>query len=382
MPVFPPSTSPQAASCAAAAGLIGLAQRLAWQLACQLAQRLRLGWPGVFNVCLLATLIGFTSVARSQPGAAPAARPAVGASTDTLERGAPGGDDAIWPRRAPSLVLHLSQAGFRANLDLRAKTGRDDAIETPVSLPDTWTARGLPAEGQGTYRLQFVLPEQPSDMWALRLDWLAPAHEIRLNGELLSGQLNGDDALPVAVSRGRPAWVAVPPQLLLRGHNELLIHVHHTGRGGLSAVWLGPERALRDSSPPAGPWGDALPLLLNGAGVGLSAFMLLAWRRQLDVHGRGFAALWLLLSLLMVTRASRDAVTPSALTDALVYAGEIGSIVLALIGVLMLVPLHAAARHWRAGVLAVGVPLTLAVLPAAALGEIDSLRSVASVSYT
>lgn len=50
----------------------------------------------------------------------------------------------------------------------------EDSAEQIVSLPDTWTQRGLPQRpGTARYSLRFDLGAVPIEMWALRIDRLS-----------------------------------------------------------------------------------------------------------------------------------------------------------------------------------------------------------------
>src|SRR5690606_8040807 len=58
-----------------------------------------------------------------------------------------------------------------------------------VALPDTWAQRGQAPFRRGHYRIDVNLPETPTRAWALRAQRLGALHEVRLNGQLLDGDL-------------------------------------------------------------------------------------------------------------------------------------------------------------------------------------------------
>ncbi len=250
-----------------------------------------------------------------------------------------------------------------------------------VALPDTWGGRGRSPDGSGLYRLHAPIERVPHKAWALRIDRLADLHEIRINGRLLSATWPSDhDAAGIArerpaLSRGTPMLIALPPDLLRSGDNNIEIRVSHSTRGGLSQVLIGPMDALAPGHRHEVLLEQTLPLFLNGGGTALGLFMLLyGWqRRRQDQLTAGFGLLWMLISLrgsaymLFYTRDS------GTWFDGLMYVSQILS---ALLLGLMALALAERPRHaWRRVLLALCVPLMVLGVPATALGWTDLLRT-------
>jgi len=217
----------------------------------------------------------------------------------------------------PSPSLRLAQAEFAP-----AATGP----WTPVALPDTWSRRGRPGPGRGFYRIEFELAARPEGLWALRFERLSTHHELRVNGELVSG------ALPVAVALPRrpiPLLATVPPALLRAGRNRIEIEVDNGVRAGLSAIEIGPAAAVEHDFLTGYHLDVTLPQMLNVASGGVCLLMLfLWWRRRAEVAVGSFAVLGLLTSARNVAYYRVDTAWPVALVDFLYFAAQVASVVL------------------------------------------------------
>ncbi len=197
-------------------------------------------------------------------------------------------------------LLLLTYCVMSPALELRqaSLTLPGQSTETPIALPDT---RALPPldgarSHSAIYRLQFDLPSQPTELWALRIDRLASVHQLFLNGRLIQEQGTGIDEHTRL--RSLPAYMTIAPSLLQPGVNELRLELGFGTRGGLSTVQIGPDDDLlpawtRDR------WLDtALPQGLNMAGAALGCAMLGLWWRRRQERATGlFGLLWLIASL-------------------------------------------------------------------------------------
>ena len=279
---------------------------------------------------------------------------------------------------ALSLLLLLAfLSGPAAALDLHEaqvlRPGRSDW--QALSLPDT-VARDsahLQDSSAASYRLTFELDRRPDALWALRIDRLASAHRIFLNGQLLHEQ--GEDATGRVRLRLLPAYLSIAPALLQPGRNELRLALQFGTRAGLSAVQIGPDDALLPAYQRA-RWLDTnLPQTLNIVGAALAAIMLLLWwRRRQEVAMGWFGALWLIGSL-----RNHDyfvAVSPlsAALSDWLYFSAQASTV-----GLLGLFAIALSARPWprlRLAYLFCLIGLPLLGLAASTLGAIAPLRLV------
>ena len=260
--------------------------------------------------------------------------------------------------------LALTQAQF---------SPRPGGPEQAVELPDTWAQRGLPNRGAGIYRIVFELPVVSQQVWALRIDRLADQHEIRLNGALLSGRIDPEAGKP-PLSRATPTWIPVAPQMLRSGRNELQISVRYSTRAGLSPVWIGPAGPLWDDSLLEQRLEFLLPVMLNCGGSALGLFMvLLWWRRRSEVLVGTFGLVWLLISLRSTAYFTIYSAQQGIVFDAFMYISQILSALL--LGMASLILADRGRHWWRRLLIGLAVPLMLLGIPAAALGEIDTLRT-------
>lgn len=194
--------------------------------------------------------------------------------------------------------ISLQQAQVQ-RLDLGA-----DAAWQAVALPDTWAARGLPQTGGARYRLRFALATQPPEgVWALRIDRLSTAHQLRVNGVLVAQQRgtgSTDDHAGPLTEGGKPIPVLVefPTGLLRLGDNQIDIEWRLITRAGMSDVTVGPAIGLRAAFDLDHLVDRTVPQLANAAGAALASFMLLIWwQRRTELAFGLFGLLWLLVSL-------------------------------------------------------------------------------------
>jgi len=185
--------------------------------------------------------------------------------------------------------LELTEALFR----LRP---RDEWRSIP--LPDTWARRSLPGEGLGHYRIDFSLRARPAGMWQLCIPRMSRVHELRLNGELLSGTLIDPFGRPVGDTQGREHLIAIPPHLLQAGTNHIEISVVHSRNAGLSMLFIGSPAAMQPSRQLTALT-TGLPSALHLVGAGLAGVMLVIWWRRPNERLSGrFALVWMLCILL------------------------------------------------------------------------------------
>lgn len=190
----------------------------------------------------------------------------------------------LLPGTAPAEVIVVSQASFRTA----------DGAWSPVTLPDSWRARGLMGSHTGHYLLRVTLDhaDPTTASWALWTARLSTVRRISVNGTVV--------VMPVTVggnavlARPMPALVEIPPGLLRTGVNQFDVEVHCVTRCGLGAVLFGPSPALLAQHLHHEMRWTTLPQVLNTATVGLALFMLVIWWRRPKEKAIGiFALLWL-----------------------------------------------------------------------------------------
>lgn len=168
------------------------------------------------------------------------------------------------------------------------------AAEQTLSLPDTWGQRGLPAQGQGRYRLQFTLDEGPphGQAWVLRAARMSRLYRVWLNGALVHEQADS----PAMRLHASPTqtWLELPSALLRAGPNELVLELYYQRRAGLSEIWIGPATELE----PGRQWlrwrESQLPQAVNMLAAGFSLLLLLVWLERRQERSLGLFA-WLCL---------------------------------------------------------------------------------------
>ena len=276
---------------------------------------------------------------------------------------------ALWlalagPARADDPEIELATAEFALSAQGPWQT---------VALPDTWAQRGLAGPGAGFYRLHFRLQAVPDRLWALRLARLSTNHEVRVNGQRVSG------GLPMAervLRRPVPVLVSLPPALLRVGENLIEIEVDNGVRAGLSPLELGPAAVVEDEFLAGYHLQVTLPQMLNVASGSICLLALfLWWRRRSEAALGSFAVLGIIASARnfgYYRVASAEAVVVS---DFLFFAAQVVSVVL--LGVFAMALSGRAPRAFKAA-LAAGGPLLLAAgAVAAPLGQLNQARMLA-----
>jgi signal transduction histidine kinase len=275
-----------------------------------------MGWlqPAILHLALCTAVAAVLSGAGLRPCWAATAH---AAQTASVSSGLFAEADA--PTVVPGqLVSTLSQAEFSL------------APQGPwqlVSLPDTWAQRGVSPLQAGYYRAHFVLASVPQRALAVRIDRLSRVHEIRVNGHLLQGNLETAGRI---LRRPAPVLIGIPPSLLKAGHNQLDLVADAGARAGLSELRIGLQDQLIDDFLWDYQWDVSLPQFLNAASAGTALFMaMLWWRRRRDVALGAFAGFSLLASLRNLAYFNSSPIGSTALTDALFFALQAATVVLA-----------------------------------------------------
>jgi signal transduction histidine kinase len=250
------------------------------------------------------------------------------------------------PCQAGDLVFKLDQAEFI--LDESEVPPPDSAPWKPQPLPDNWSVSRPQASGFGWYRIRFVVPEQPSELYAVYVAKIAVNGAFYINGQLLGSGgpfppatvfRGGSMFAPVTIGRNanRPQFFVIPSRLLKSGGNVL--HVRMWGVAnvgcGLGVARVGPEAELR--APFERRFFFQVQLQqISVALIGfVAALMLFLWmRRPKDtmygylglscLGGAGFAGLYVV----------RDAPLPGAWWDAFCFTA--GSCCVAFFGIFLL----------------------------------------------
>jgi signal transduction histidine kinase len=216
---------------------------------------------------------------------------------------------------APALI-ELRSASFES-LD----PGRPAAPQ--VSLPDTWSLRGLSLGGRGQYRASFELSAVPSGVWALRVDRLSTSHEIWVNGVLVHGTWTSD---PGALRRPVFALISLPQALLHAGRNDVLVKVDCRLHAGLSTLIVGPWDAVTPEFNARRDLQVELPRQLNSISIGVCLVALLVWWRRRNEAALGaFAALGLLTSVRNFGYYAESPLGSVALLEWLFFASHVVS---------------------------------------------------------
>lgn len=268
------------------------------------------------------------------------------------------------PARADDHELELTTAEFGLS---------EQGPWQTVALPDTWSQRGLSRPGRGFYRLRFRLDAAPDRLWALRLARLSTNHELRVNGQLVSGGLPLEARV---LRRPVPVLVSLPPSLLRAGENLIEIEVDNGVRAGLSPLELGPA-ALVESEFLAGYHLQVtLPQMLNVASGGVCLLALfLWWRRRSEAALGAFAVLGIIASVRNYGYYHVASAEAAAISDFLFFAAQVASVVL--LGVFAMALAGRAPRAFKAA-LAAGAPLLLlSGAVATPLGQLNQVRALA-----
>jgi len=217
---------------------------------------------------------------------------------------------------SPDASVLVEHAEFRANAD---------AAWQPVTLPDSWSRRGLAARGRGEYRSQFELAQTPLGMWALRIDRISSSHQLRINGQLIDiGPQEAGDGWPV------PQMIEFAPGVLRAGRNDISIAVDYRSRSGLAPLHLGPRAEIAQGYAHYVLLTRTLPECLNVAGVAFGLFMLVIWgNRRSEAPIGWFGALCTLVSVRNCAYFGVDGIgLPVMLSAWLFYAAQVATVVL------------------------------------------------------
>ncbi|WP_298255933.1 ATP-binding protein [Bradyrhizobium sp.] len=240
-------------------------------------------------------------------------------------------------------LLRLDHAEFVLSDSSEAPS--DSLAWQPQGLPDDWVASRPDVWGYGWYRLRFVLPGEPHELYAVHLPVLKGVAALYVNGGYI-GQTEtfgrGDSTdrpsleTPLLVpERGLfahvPRLFAIRPELLHTGVNTAYVRlqVRRGASGVLSRVTIGPEPLVRSE------YDRTVFVSLSGPGMisifsaGFGAFILLLWLRRRHESMYGYFGLTALAFALFV--AGRFVITeppiPFPYWGILVWVGLEGYIV-------------------------------------------------------
>ncbi len=233
----------------------------------------------------------------------------------------------LWPLLLSMLVV-LAAAATAAEpeqltllqAEFTAGAAPDGSVQTAsvVSLPDTWSQRGLKTQGNARYRLRFDLARVPEQPWGLSFTRVSSTRQVFLNGVMVQGEN------PSGRHHPQPEVIDLPAQLLRVGANQIDVDVRYRVRGGLSAAELGPAASLRAQADHAAMWDRELPRSLNiGMAIVAALMLLIRWRRPAETTIALFGALALLGSLRNYTYFADVSLLSSGSTDWLFYCAQI-----------------------------------------------------------
>ena len=205
-----------------------------------------------------------------------------------------------------------------------AEFSRDQGASwSPVMLPDTWAQRGLPAVGEGQYRLHFDLVELPREPWALAFARISSSREVRLNGTLIEIEAPQGRLHPVS------EVIELPTAALRVGSNELIVDLRYRVRGGVSSADVGPASLLHAQHDAAAIWSRELPRSLNIGMAVLALIMLMVrWRRPNERALGLFGAMGLIGSVRNYIYFTDVTLLPSTVTDWLFFLAQVWTVTL------------------------------------------------------
>lgn len=171
--------------------------------------------------------------------------------------------------------------------------GVGDGPTHPVSLPHA-TPRQEAGPVAFRYDLVFDRPAvDAAEAWALFVPRFASAAEIAVNGAVLADSRR--DPLAARLDRNTPLIVAIPSPLLRDGRNEATIRllIAPPLTGFLSAVYAGPDAALRPAFARRTLLFVTLPLVLTSCQAMLASILAIMWlkRRREPAYGALAAAM-------------------------------------------------------------------------------------------
>ncbi|SCK08681.1 hypothetical protein VAR608DRAFT_0268 [Variovorax sp. HW608] len=173
---------------------------------------------------------------------------------------------------------------------------------TPVTLPDSWTARWPGFDGVVWYRLRW---DEPADVvlprsTGLMIEYINMAGAVYLNGSLIGG--DSELVEPLSRSWNLPRYWTLDAPLLRPGTNELLVRVSGlaTYQPSLGAVTLGEPHAVRALYREADLTRRTMQILGIGLTLGMGVLYGMFWlfRRREVPYGwfSLFTLLWALYS--------------------------------------------------------------------------------------
>ncbi len=182
----------------------------------------------------------------------------------------------LWCGAAHAELLALSQA--RAVMTVQGATTTGD-----VSLPYHWDRHHKGLAGDVVFDIPFTLAEVKDEPYGVYFQRIGNTADIWLNGALLARL--GEPRRPNTGDYAKgPQYVAVPARLLGRD-NLFRIHVHADGgrRGGLSALQVGPESAVRPLYVSAFNWRVSASMGVMIFSLLVGGIALALWLTQTDV---------------------------------------------------------------------------------------------------
>ena len=191
-------------------------------------------------------------------------------------------------------------------LDASESPPPDSLRWRPQHLPDNWNITRPGQGGNAWYRLHFVLPSSPDELYAVYVRKLSMNAAFYVNGTLLGS--GGRFQEPAARHWNRPQFFTIPPSLLKRGENVLHVRLlaYPNSRGGLGEISLGPAAELRPAYERRYFVQTVLPQLCNIVIAALGVFALALWVRHRAeptyVLFFVFSVLWALRSTHMFVR--------------------------------------------------------------------------------
>ena len=220
---------------------------------------------------------------------------------------------------------------------------------TPVSLPDSWSARWPAFDGVVWYRLRWSEAADPPALRPLGLliEYVNMAGAVYLNGSLIGGDTQLVE--PLSRSWNMPRYWMLDAPLLRPGPNELLVRVsglaaYQPGLGTVTLDAPGPLKAAFRESTLAR---RTLPMLGLGLTLVMGVFYGMLWLLRRSERSYGWFSLFSLLWVPYAYNYVALTTWPFASTEAFQRANHIA--LLASIACFIMFALHFCelARPWR-----------------------------------
>ena len=244
---------------------------------------------------------------------------------------------------------------------------------TPVSLPDSWSARWPAFDGVVWYRLRWSEAADPPALRPLGLliEYVNMAGAVYLNGSLIGGDTQLVE--PLSRSWNLPRYWMLDAPLLRPGPNELLVRVsglaaYQPGLGTVTLDAPGPlKAAFRESTLTR----RTLPMLGLGLTLVMGVFYGMLWLLRRSERSYGWFSLFSLLWVPYAYNYVALTTWPFASTEAFQRANHIA--LLASIACFIMFALHfcelARPRRQRAVLLVAGAGLATQLLAPSAMLE-------------